>query len=274
MNKQNMEGSNKASSYIRALNLLDGILKQTGLFDLHDLWSVESAEKVEELYAYAIQFQKKAGSVFLHPDLAQSYGRGGWYSAALKSYQQFLVLHGYEKQLWDVVNDPECDPAAVAKKLSAQKIASAEKLVEDKDVDFTSKEGKEKLRQVKTRVNQDFFRKMILSSYQTQCCVTGLNIPTVLRASHIVAWADDKQNRMNPSNGLCLSATYDAAFDRHFISFDEDFRMILSPALNEYCDNQAFREYFKAFEGQQIAIPKRFAPDQQFLQTHRDRIQK
>jgi putative restriction endonuclease len=269
---RNLEGSNKASSYIRALDLLDGIIKRTGLFDLRDFWSVESVDKIEDLYAYALQFQKEEGSAFLQSDLPPSYGRNGYYSAALKSYQQFLILQGYEAKLWGIANNPEASPVEVAKKLSSQKVSSIEKLVVEKDIDFSTREGKEVLRETRARVNQDFFRKMILSSYQTQCCVTGLNIPQVLRASHIVAWADDKQNRMNPSNGLCLSATYDAAFDRHLISFDEDFRMILSPGLKEYCANQAFQEYFKAFEGRQIALPARFAPDQQFLQKHRGHL--
>lgn len=274
INERNIEGSNKASSYIRALDLLDGILKRTGLFYLHGFWSLESIPQVETLYEYALQLQKKEGSEFLHPDLPPSYGRNGYYSAALKSYQQFLILHGYEDKLWEIVSESKSDPAVVAKKLSAQKVASLEKLVDEQDLDFSSKEGKEKLRSVNARVNQDFFRKMILRTYETRCCVTGLNIPQVLRASHIVAWSVDKQNRMNPANGLCLSATYDAAFDRHLISFDDDYCMILSPALKEYCDNQAFREYFKAYEGQQITLPKRFTPDQRFLQKHRDHLQK
>jgi putative restriction endonuclease len=113
---------------------------------------------------------------------------------------------------------------------------------------------------------------MILLDYGTQCCVSGLNVPGVLRASHIVSWAEDKENRLNPSNGLCLSATYDAAFDRHLISFDKDYRMIFSPQLKEYYSNEAFKTQFLAFEGNQMTKPKRFCPDQGFLEKHRARF--
>ncbi len=164
------------------------------------------------------------------------------------------------------------DPSELGKRLARKKIKYVEVLVPDRDIDFSTKEGKEMLRQTKAWVNQDFFRDMVLLDYETQCCVTGLNIPGVLRASHIVGWAEDKEPRLNPANGLCLSATYDAAFDRHLISFDEDYRMIFSPSLKEYYSNKAFKLYFTPLEGRQISFPKRYIPDQNFLARHRNRL--
>jgi putative restriction endonuclease len=269
---QNVEGSNKASSYIRALELLDEILKRRPLFGQRDFWSIESIDAVGRLYEYALEHQKKEGSEFLQPDLPPSYGRNGYYSAALKSYQEFLVLHHYEQGLWAIYNQPHDDPAELGRKLARKKFSHAEALIDDPDFDFSTKEGREVVRQRKTRVNQDFFRDIILADYGTQCCLTGLNVPKVLRASHIVGWAEDKDNRMNPSNGVCLSATYDAAFDRHLISFDEDYRMIFSSQLKEYYSNEAFKTQFLAYEGRRISLPKRYYPDQTFLEKHRAKI--
>jgi putative restriction endonuclease len=272
MDEQNVEGSGRASSYIRALDLLDEILKRHPLFGLHDFWSIESIDAIGQLYEYALEHQKKDGSEFLQSDLPPSYGRNGYYSAALKSYQEFLILRQYEDGLWEIYNTPELDAEELGKRLARKKIKSIEALVSDRDIDFSTKEGKEVLRQTKTRVNQKFFRDMILADYGAQCCLTGLNVPDVLRASHIVAWKDDKPNRLNPANGLCLSATYDAAFDRHLISFDEDYRMIFSPQLKEYYSNEAFKTQFLAFEGRRIALPKRYCPNQVFLEKHRQKL--
>ncbi len=111
---------------------------------------------------------------------------------------------------------------------------------------------------------------MILYTYQSQCCLTGLNIPGVLRASHILPWAKNVANRLNAENGLCLSATYDAAFDRYLISFDENYRMIFSPRLKEYYSNKAFQTQFKTFEGQKLILPKINIPNQKFLEKHRN----
>jgi putative restriction endonuclease len=269
---KNLEGSNKASSYIRALELLGEILKRHPLFGQHDFWSIESIDAIGQLYEYALEYQKKAGSEFLQPDLPPSYGRNGYYSAALKSYREFLILRQYEEGLWEVYNTPELDAAELGRRLARKKIKSIEALVPERDIDFSTKEGKEVLRQTKVRVNQKFFRKMILADYGAQCSLTGLTVPEVLRASHIVGWAEDKDNRMNPANGLCLSATYDAAFDKHLISFDEDYRMIFSSTLKEFYSNEAFKTQFLAFKGRRITLPKRYYPDQTFLERHRAKI--
>jgi putative restriction endonuclease len=269
---KNLKGSNKASSYIKALKLLDKILKRHPLFGQHDFWSIESIDAIGQLYEYALEHQKKEGSAFLQPDLPPSYGRNGYYSAALKSYQEFLILRQYEAGLWEVYNTPKLDAAELGRCLARKKIKAIEALVPERDIDFSTKEGKEVLRQTKARVNQGFFRKMLLATYETQCCVSGLNIPDVLRASHIVGWAEDKDNRMNPANGLCLSATYDAAFDKHLISFDEDYRMIFSPTLKEFYSNEAFKTQFRVFEGKRISLPKRYSPEQTFLEKHREKL--
>ncbi len=84
-------------------------------------------------------------------------------------------------------------------------------------------QGEEKLppgatvtREVAARVNQDFFRSSVLASYHSRCCITGMDVPTLLVASHIKPWSesDPMTERTNPCNGLCLNALHDKAFDR------------------------------------------------------------
>ena len=269
-----MEGSNKASSYIRALDLLGPILaRHSAKFFKHsDVFSIQSVTLIDELYEYVLEQQNLGDAGIFDTAYKPSYWRSRFYSAALKSYKEFLILNQHESRLWDLFNEPDAQPSELSKRMEAEEVDSIESLVVDRDIDFSTKEGKEVLRETKARVNQGFFRKMVLNTYETQCCVSGLNIPEVLRASHIVGWADDKENRMNPTNGLCLSATYDAAFDRHLISFDEDYRMIFSSELKEFYSNDAFKTQFLAFEGKPIKKPKRFCPDQQFLEKHREKM--
>ena len=50
------------------------------------------------------------------------------------------------------------------------------------------KSGKEREAIVKVRVNQSFFRRAVLAAYDFKCCITGLEIPELLNASHIVPW--------------------------------------------------------------------------------------
>ncbi len=274
MTEQNVEGSGRASSYVRVLDLLGPILaKSESLFpDCSNVWKIDSLGRIADLYEYVLKQQRLGGEGIFKNEKPMSYWRDRYCSAALKSYKEFLIRNRHESRLWDLYNEPEVQPSELSKQMDAEKVDSIESLVGDRELDFSTKEGKEVLRETKARVNQGFFRKMLLKNYETQCCVTGLNFPDVLRASHIVGWAEDKENRMNPENGLCLSATYDAAFDRHLISFDEDYRMIFSSNLKEYTSNEAFKTQFLAFEGQPISKPKRYCPDQKFLQKHRDKM--
>lgn len=274
MEAQSIEGSNKASSYIRALDLLGPILADSAssFSQCSDLWAIRSEKHINELCEYVLAQQNLGDVGIFKTGYKPSYWRNRFYSAALRSYKEFLILNRHESRLWDLYNELDVKPTELSKRMDAEEVDSIKSLIDNRDVDFSTKEGKEVLRETKARVNQGFFRKMILRTYETQCCVSGLNVPEVLRASHIVAWADDEETRMNPANGLCLSATYDAAFDRHLISFDEDFRMIFSSSLREFYSNEAFKTQFLAFEGQPISRPKRFCPDQTFLEKHREKL--
>ena len=269
--EQNVAGSNKATSYIRALDLLGPILaRRSGSHaSITSLWSVESILQLNDLYAFVLDQQRLGDAGIFAGHEVPSYWRSGFYSAALKSYKEFLVLHRCEQKLWAVYQGAAIPAIDLARRLEESPLDEIAELIEDRQIDFATKEGREVLRTVKTRVNQDFFRKMVLDNYRNRCCLTGIPIPQVLRASHIVAWADDEANRMNPANGLCLSATYDAAFDKHLMSIDQDMRLILSPALRDFVADEAYQKHFVALVGQPVQKASRFPPDPALLARHR-----
>lgn len=121
---------------------------------------------------------------------------------------------------------------------------------------------------VQQRIKQDFFRRAVLASYRGRCCVSGVGDARFLVASHIVPWRQDKANRLNPCNGLCLSSIHDKAFDKHLFSLTDDHRIVLSASLKASKD--AFlREVFWPIEGRAIEIPDRFLPKSEFVQRHR-----
>jgi hypothetical protein len=84
---------------------------------------------------------------------------------------------------------------------------------------------------VLTRLCQSFFRKAILSSYESCCCICGIDLPPLLIASHIVPWSANKDIRSDPENGLCLCALHDKAFDRGLISMNASLEIIVSPSV-------------------------------------------
>jgi len=142
----------------------------------------------------------------------------------------------------------------------------------DKEINFEGKVGKDVMRVVKKRLNQSFFRKAILATYENKCCVTGVSIDNLLRASHIIPWEDKIETRLNPENGLCLNSLHDQAFDQGLITFDENYCMVLSSRITFCYTNEFVKKTFEPYDHRQIAIPKRFVPSQEFLEYHRRKV--
>lgn len=89
-------------------------------------------------------------------------------------------------------------------------------------------------RLVVQRVGQDIFREALLEYWDGRCPLTGISDPALLRASHIVRWADcdDDAQRLDVYNGLLLSALWDAAFDAGRVSFADTGEVLLHPDLS------------------------------------------
>jgi len=90
-------------------------------------------------------------------------------------------------------------------------------------------------RLVVQRIGQDVFRDRLMNYWQGRCPLTGISDPALLRASHIIPWADCESDaeRLDVHNGLLLSALWDAAFDRALVTFDDQGRPEFSPSLSE-----------------------------------------
>ena len=126
---------------------------------------------------------------------------------------------------------------------------------------------------VKVRRGQQFFRQSVLTTYDVRCCISGINVPDLLIASHIKPWGKFPDERLNPRNGLCLSALHDAAFDVGWITPDERLNVVLSKRLRDYFPEPALEQNFVPYAGKPIRLPEKLAePDAEFLLYHRENI--
>jgi len=132
--------------------------------------------------------------------------------------------------------------------------------------------GEYKLREVKTRVNQDVFRDIVLANYDSKCAITGIDIAALLKASHIIPWSKSEKERLNPENGVCLSALYDCAYDRGYIAINKSFEIVLSSELKKKSKKEYYSKYFADLEGSKILLPKKYLPKKEFLDFHLDTI--
>ena len=251
-----------ANSYIMAIRILDRLFAIDDVFNLKGkpLTEIDDEYLLQRISDFVVSEEKKykfgQDSIFKHGLKTQnSYPRKGFCAAAMKNLQRYQTF-----------GPKEVEANTIADNLNNGKDLS-KKLLEHFDI---TREGRDIVSKKKVRIGQDYYRKMIISLYGGKCCITGLDVPKLLRASHIIRWEDDKKNRMNPENGLCLSGTYDLAFDQHLISFDEEYRMIVGKEIRDHFTNKVTHKYFEKFVGKRIAFPSKFLPSQEFLQAHRD----
>ncbi|MEK7724361.1 MAG: HNH endonuclease [Acidobacteriota bacterium] len=128
--------------------------------------------------------------------------------------------------------------------------------------------GETKIRAIKTRVNQNIFRQIVLVNYSGKCAITKIDIPELLIASHIIPWSQNEDERLNPENGICLSPTFDKCFDKGFLGIDADYKIHLSPKIKEQNTKPYFEKTFSELEGRKIHLPLKYLPKREFLDYH------
>ena len=133
-------------------------------------------------------------------------------------------------------------------------------------------EGRTRSAIVQVRVNQARFRKAVLASYNATCCISGLQHEKLVIASHIVPWSEDTKNRLNPQNGLCLSALHDRAYDQGLITVMPDFKVRVSPKIKANKKDSFISESLLRFDQKPIRFPDRFGPSPAFLEWHAQRF--
>lgn len=179
-----------------------------------------------------------------------------------------------DRAVWDEFH-ADWERLAVECQLLRQELDnnSVSELESENDAFLLEEDFTGETRQVLTtqRIKQHFFRCAVLSSYRGRCCMSGLSDSRLLIASHIVPWSSDRANRLNPSNGLCLSAIHDRAFDKGLISLTDDGRVMLSDEIRKR-DEVFIKNIFLPLENKPIEMPERFRPDRGFLHHHRTNI--
>jgi hypothetical protein len=174
-----------------------------------------------------------------------------------------------DREIWDEFHT-DWEALAVESELLRRKLDTDAQPIDEADEQLIPEDFTGETRKVVTeqRIKQSFFRRAVLSSYRGRCCMSGLTEQRLLIASHIVPWSKDKANRLNPSNGLCLSAIHDRAFDKGLIAIDDDFKIVVSEELMRR-DEQFIKDVLVPLNGKMIELPERFMPSVEFLSRHR-----
>lgn len=100
--------------------------------------------------------------------------------------------------------------------------------------------------QTKKRARLCAFKKEVKKLCQNKCVVCGLDIEQLIDVAHISPYATDKNNRANPSNGICLCKLCHKAFDSRLLTIfsdgtvESDDNYILKYHVNQMGKNERY----------------------------------
>jgi hypothetical protein len=127
--------------------------------------------------------------------------------------------------IWPVHQNPDASRPGTSEKILADDLQA----IFSQAIEVTTRETL-----VNARIGQGLFRHQVLGNWKNACAVSGAQMSEVIRASHIKPWrVSDSNERLDPFNGLPLTATLDALFDAGLISFTDDGSVLLSRQIPE-----------------------------------------
>ena len=127
-------------------------------------------------------------------------------------------------------------------------------------------------RMVRTRKVQRFFRAAVMANYNYTCAISGIAVPALVRAGHIIPWSVDEKRRADPRNGIALHILYEVAFNRGLLSFDTDLRVLVSSVLKIDKPSPLHSSTLLDIEGLTLRLPDRFRPDEATFAFHREHV--
>ncbi len=195
-------------------------------------------------------------------------------SVKIGGFKQFDSETGFgdsvlEKEVWDEFHS---DMKSLSEKV--EKVPYMQELMNADEIIENLPSGKTRTTTVQARINQGFFRNAVLSAYNRKCCVTGLDVSSLLIASHIKPWKDSnpQTERTNPCNGLSLNTLHHEAFDNGIFTIDTDYRILVSKTAKEQYTSDVFYDYFEKYEGKTITLPERFLPSKEMIDYHNSKL--
>ena len=109
--------------------------------------------------------------------------------------------------------------------------------------------------EAKTRIHQARFRELVLDAYGRRCAVSGMPIPGLLEAAHIIP-DSDARGEPQITNGLCLSSLHHSAYDRQLLGIDPDGVVHIAPTVLATHDGPTLETALKSLQGARLRLPR------------------
>ena len=228
--------------------------------------STRDSKLVEE---YAEILKRTPGSLIL------KIGDLGRLDCELKKYSNTADTYGVklDREIWNEFLHNPMQFVFDSEKLIARITGSSIKDVAGVD-DENLPKGCYRKDTLRRKIGFSFFRKVVLSSYNNTCCVSGVRNPLLVEACHITEWDDDENKIVNPRNGLCLNYFMHKAYDRKLMSVSPDYKIHISERMKMSAMREDFRTYLTSIDNRHILLPDRFSPSREMLSIHYEEFKK
>jgi HNH endonuclease len=156
----------------------------------------------------------------------------------------------------------EVDPDAVTTEVVLWEEHLRRSIEADQEIPETDREAL-----IVARRGQGLFRRRV-EGIESFCRVTQVDRREHLRASHCKPWRDSSnEERLSGENGLLLTPSVDHLFDRGFISFEGDGRLLISPVAHRLSLQRMGVETER-----ELNVGEFSAGQARFLEFHRDAV--
>jgi len=164
----------------------------------------------------------------------------------------FLLMHGNQHYSLDV------------SEFYAKTLVPESSIIIDEDYFIENAKA-----EINIRIGQSKFRRKVLENFNSKCAITGINEPSLLRASHIVPWSHKKNFRADVSNGIALYVELDALFDQGYFSLNDNYEVILTPELEKLSPD--LKSKLTELKKRKLRTPKTHLKIE-YLKYHRENI--
>ena len=216
--------NNRPLRYSKTLITISKDLKKVNYndYDLYSIQNIDIAKRIKNDYLNISEYYEK------------NHRGQNMYNSALNRYIEFLEDNNQNILLEDI-----------------------QQIIGNTIVINTEKENL-----VKCRIGQGDFRDKLIK-YWNGCSVTRYQNTEILIASHIKPWREStSEERLDSFNGLLLTPNLDKLFDKGFISFDDEGKILISKSLINF-------ELLGIDKNMKIAIENKH---RKYLNFHRNKI--
>lgn len=198
---------------------------------------------------------KLANLVACDPEAAQN-GHKGFSHGSKLDKEVWQTYIGEDRTISLDALIQKCQEISEQKTWNVKSLIFGESITEGSSSSLESIDGTTDIQTlVKLRRGQNFFRQMVLCRFQNRCVITGINLPPLLEAAHIIPWSENPSLRLVPQNGLALSSTMHKAYDKNFLGIDGDGRIHISDLFLQKANNTRFEEILIRLNGKKIILP-------------------